>query len=73
MSECGYPASGPEPSDQCKHRIIGIVPIVAVRVEGGTSSRCLLCGAVGPVMRNGEDSQRVLISGYPAQAADSVK
>jgi hypothetical protein len=39
--------------NQCKHRLVGMVPIVAVRVQEGYVSRCLLCGAVGPVRENG--------------------
>jgi hypothetical protein len=67
------PALSPEPSDRCKHRLMGIVPIVAVRVEGGYASRCLLCGALGPVMRNGETSRRLLLTGYHHEQADLGK
>ena len=63
----------PEPSDRCQHRLMGIVPIVAVRVEGGYVSRCLLCGAVGPVMGNVEHSRRLLLNGYHHEQADLGK
>jgi hypothetical protein len=51
----------PIPPSGCKHRIASIIPIVAVRVQDGYASRCLLCEAVGPVMRTGENSRHMLI------------
>jgi hypothetical protein len=66
MEEYGYYiASGmKEPSDdRCKHTLVGITPIVPVRVEGGHQSRCLLCSAVGSVVANVEDSRRMLLDG----------
>ena len=66
MEEYGYYiASGmTEPlDDRCKHTLVGVTPIVAVRVEGVHESRCLLCGAVGPVAGNVEDSRRMLLDG----------
>jgi hypothetical protein len=61
MSEHKYPALSSEYSEQCKHRIIGIVPMVAVRVEGGYTARCLLCGTSGPVRGNIEAARSVLL------------
>jgi hypothetical protein len=68
MEEYGYYiASGmKEPSERCKHTLVSITPIVPVRVEGGHKSRCLLCGAVGPVAGNVEDSRRMLLDGRVA-------
>jgi hypothetical protein len=69
MEEYGYyiVASGmKESSDRCKHTLVGVTPIVAVRVEGVHESRCLLCGAVGPVAGNVEDSRRMLLDGRVA-------
>jgi hypothetical protein len=45
----------------CQHRLLSVVPIVAVRIEGGYAARCLLCGAVGPVRDNRETAQRELL------------
>jgi hypothetical protein len=36
----------------CRHRLLGMVPIVSMRVEGGYAARCLLCGTSGPVRGN---------------------
>jgi hypothetical protein len=69
MEEYGYyiEACGmKEPSDRCKHALVGITPTVPVQVEGGYESRCLLCGAVGPVAGNVEDSRRMLLDGRVA-------
>jgi hypothetical protein len=51
----------PGPSGRCKHRLINIEPIVSVRVEGGYTSRCLLCGTTGPARSNAEAARRVLL------------
>jgi hypothetical protein len=56
-----HPASSPKHSDRCKHRLIDVVPIVSVRVEGGYTPRCLLCGTTGPARSNGEAARRVLL------------
>jgi hypothetical protein len=49
------------PPDRCKHKLMSIVPVVPVRVEGGYASRCLLCGTVGPVRGNGQAARRALL------------
>ena len=49
------------PKNRCKHKLMSIVPIVPVRVQGGYASRCLICGAVGPVRGNGETARRALL------------
>ena len=51
------------PPNRCKHRLVGIVPIVAVRVQDGYASRCLLCGGVGPVRENVERARLALLEG----------
>jgi hypothetical protein len=39
-------------SSLCEHSLLGIVPIVPVRVSrGGYVGRCLLCDARGPVRK----------------------
>jgi hypothetical protein len=48
-------------SGRCKHRLINIEPIVSIRVEGGYTSRCLLCGTSGPARSNAEAARRVLL------------
>jgi hypothetical protein len=58
----GYRISRPKHSDRrCGHRLLSVVPIVSMRVEGGYAGRCLLCGTTGPVRGNGEDARRVLL------------
>jgi hypothetical protein len=54
-------ASSFEHSGRCKHRLIDIVPIVSVRVEGGYKSRCLLCGTIGPTRSNSQAARGVLL------------
>ena len=40
-----YRVSRPEHSDdRCGHRLLSVIPIVSMRVEGGYAGRCLLCG-----------------------------
>ena len=57
-----YRVSGPEHSDnQCGHRLLSVVPIVSMRVEGGYAGRCLLCGTTGPVRGDGEAARGVLL------------
>ena len=55
--------SRPEHSDdhQCGHRLLSVVPIVSMRVEGGYAGRCLLCGTTGPVRGDGEAARGVLL------------
>jgi hypothetical protein len=48
-------------NNRCKHRLVGIVPIVAVRVKDGYVSRCLLCDVVGPLRENGESARLALL------------
>jgi hypothetical protein len=65
MEEYGYYVASVmnEPSYRCERTLVGITPIVAVRVEDVHESRCLLCGALGPVAGNVEDSRRMLLDG----------
>ena len=55
--------SRPEHSDDrcCGHRLLSVVPIVSMRVEGGYAGRCLLCGTTGPVRGDGEAARGVLL------------
>jgi hypothetical protein len=54
--------SRPEHSDdRCGHRLLSVVPIVSMRVEGGYAGRCLLCGTTGPVRGDGEAARGVLL------------
>jgi hypothetical protein len=58
----GYQVSRPKHSeDRCRHKLLSVVPVVSMRVEGGYAGRCLLCGKTGPVRGNGEDARRVLL------------
>jgi hypothetical protein len=45
----------------CRHRLLGVVPIVTMRVEGGYAARCLLCGTSGPVRGNTVAARSVLL------------
>ena len=57
-----YRVSRPEHSDdRCGHRLLSVVPIVSMRVEGGYAGRCLLCGTTGPVRGDGEAARGVLL------------
>lgn len=49
------------PQTQCLHRLLSVVPIVSVLVEGGYAARCLLCGGVGPVRDNGQTARVALL------------
>ena len=49
------------PQSACGHRLLSVVPIVSIRVEGGYTGRCLLCGTTGPVRGNGEAARNVLL------------
>ena len=54
--------SRPEHSDnRCGHRLLSVVPVVSMRVEGGYAGRCLLCGTTGPVRGDGEAARGVLL------------
>ncbi len=58
----GSCVSRPEHSDdRCGHRLLSVVPIVSMRVEGGYAGRCLLCGTTGPVRGDGEAARGVLL------------
>ena len=57
----GYRISRPKHSYRCEHRLLSVVPVVSMRVEGGYAGRCLLCGTTGPARGNGEDARRVLL------------
>ena len=57
-----YRVSRPEHSeDRCGHRLLSVVPVVSMRVEGGYAGRCLLCGTTGPVRGDGEAARGVLL------------
>ena len=58
-----YRVSRPEHSeDRCGHRLLSVVPVVSMRVEGGCyAARCLLCGETGPVRGSGEAARGVLL------------
>ena len=45
----------------CGHRLLSVVPIVSMRVEGGYADRCLLCGTIGPVRGDEEAARGVLL------------
>jgi hypothetical protein len=47
--------------ERCRHRLLSVVPIVSVVVEGGYAGRCLLCGVVGPVRGNGRTARVALL------------
>ena len=53
--------SRPEHIDRCRHRLLSVVPVVSIRVEGGYTARCLLCGTTGPVRGNGEAARLMLL------------
>ena len=55
--------SRPEHSEdhRCGHRLLSVVPVVSMRVEGGYAGRCLLCGTTGPVRGDGEAARGVLL------------
>jgi hypothetical protein len=58
----GYRVSRPQHWERCcGHRLLSVVSVVSMRVEGGYAGRCLLCGKTGPVRGNGEDARRVLL------------
>jgi hypothetical protein len=49
------------PRTACGHKLLSVVPIVSIRVEGGYAARCLLCGTTGPVRANGEAARDALL------------
>ena len=58
-----YRVSRPEHSEDrgCGHRLLSVVPVVSIRVEGGYAARCLLCGTTGPVRGSGGAARLVLL------------
>ena len=54
VSNAGHP-------DRCGHRLMSVVPVVSVRVEGGYAGRCLLCRTIGPVRGTEEDARRAVL------------
>ena len=61
MSEHDPPLLSPELSDRCRHRLLGVVPIVSIGVEDGYAARCLLCGTLGPAMTTTVSAREVLL------------
>jgi hypothetical protein len=55
--------SRPEHSEDrcCGHRLLSVIPVVSIRVEGGYAARCLLCGTTGPVRGSGGAARLVLL------------
>ncbi len=49
------------PQALCEHRLLSVVPIVSLRVEGGYAARCLLCGTKGPVRSSEEEARGMLL------------
>ena len=49
------------PRPWCDHRLLSVVPIVSLRVEGGYVARCLLCGTNGPVRSSEEEARGLLL------------
>ena len=47
--------------DRCRHKLLSVVAVVSIRVEGGYVGRCLLCGTNGAVRGNGEAARLVLL------------
>ena len=57
-----YRVSRPQHSkDRCRHKLLSVVAVVSIRVEGGYVGRCLLCGTNGAVRGNGEAARLVLL------------
>jgi len=50
-----------KPQALCEHRLLSVVPIVSLRVEGGYAVRCLLCGTIGPVRSSEQDARGMLL------------
>ena len=47
---------------RCRHRLLSVVPVVSIRVEGGYRGRCLLCGTNGLIRGNSEAGRVVLLN-----------
>ena len=56
-----YRVSRPQHRDRCHHKLLSVVPVVSMRVDGGYVGRCLLCGTNGAVRGNGEAARLVLL------------
>jgi hypothetical protein len=50
------------PQTACGHKLLSVVTIVSIRVEGGYAARCLLCGTTGPVRGSEEVARSYLYS-----------
>ena len=47
--------------ERCRHRLLSVVAVVSLRVEGGYVGRCLLCGTTGPERADGEAARGALL------------
>ena len=47
--------------ERCRHRLLSVVAVVSLRVEGGYVGRCLLCGTTGAVRADGEAARGALL------------
>jgi hypothetical protein len=54
-----------EQARRCGHRLLSVVPVVSIQVEGGYRGRCLLCGTNGPIRGNAEAARGVLLNRVP--------
>ena len=54
-----------EHPDWCRHRLMSVVPIVSVRVEGGYVAKCLLCGKSGSIKGDRETARGILLKLSP--------
>jgi hypothetical protein len=60
-----YRAGRLEQARRCGHRLLSVVPLVSIRVEGGYRGRCLLCGTNGPIRGNAEAARGGLFNRVP--------
>ena len=60
-----YRAGRLEQACRCGHKLLSVVPVVSIRVEGGYRGRCLLCGTNGPIRGNAEAARGVLFNRVP--------
>jgi hypothetical protein len=51
-----------EQARRCRHRLLSVVPVMSIRVEGGYRGRCLLCGTNGPIRGNADAARGVLLN-----------
>ncbi len=47
--------------ERCKYRLLSVIPVVSLRVEGGYVGRCLLCRTTGPIRADGEAARCALL------------